>query len=131
GCSFTMAGLLQLGGRVPLLGIGFAGAGIAMLVACWQVVRRLEAPDGTAATLARIAAVETGLVLVQAVRLALVLRGFGVSISPAQAVALALSGVVAAALGIVPGGLGLREALATGIGPVVGLPASVSLIGTA
>ena len=79
----------------------------------------------------RIIATEALLVVVQAVRLALVLHGFGVRVSPAQAVALALSGVLAAALGVVPGGVGVREALASGIGPVVGLPASVSLVATA
>ena len=131
GSSFTMAGLLQLHGRVPALGVTFAGAGVAMLVACERIVHRASPPDGPRFMAVRIVATETALVVVQAVRLALVLHGFGVRVSPAQAVALALSGVLAAALGVVPGGVGVREALAAGIGPVVGLPASVSLVATA
>jgi hypothetical protein len=131
GSSFTMAGLLQLHGRVPALGMGFAAAGVAMLVACERIVHRASSPEGPRFMAARIVATETALVLVQAARLALVLHGFGVRVSPAQAVALALSGVLAAALGIVPGGVGVREGLAAGIGPVVGLPASVSLVATA
>lgn len=131
GSSFTMAGLLQLHGRVPGLGIGFAGAGAAMLVACERIVRRASPPGAPRFMALRIIATETALVVVQAVRLAVVLHGFGVRVSPAQAVALALSGVLSAALGVVPGGVGVREALAAGIGPVVGLPAAVSLIATA
>ncbi len=131
GSAFTMAGLLQLHGRVPALGIGFALAGVLCLVGCERIVHRNRPADGPRFMTARIVATETALVLVQAARLALVLHGFGVRVSPAQAVALALSGVLATALGIVPGGVGIREALAAGIGPVVGLPASVSLIATA
>lgn len=131
GTAFTMAGLLQFHGRVPALGLGFAAAGIAMLVACERVVHRATEPGGPRFMAARIIATETVLVIVQAVRLALVLHGFGIRVSPAQAVALALSAVLTSALGIVPGGVGVREALAAGIGPIVGLPASVSLIATA
>jgi hypothetical protein len=131
GSSFTMAGLLQLHGRVPVLGLGFAVAGVAMLIGCEWVVRRATPPNGPRFMTARIVATETALVLVQAARLALVLHGFGVRVSPAQAVALALSGVLASALGVVPGGVGVREALAAGIGPIVGLPAAVSLVATA
>jgi hypothetical protein len=131
GSSFTMAGLLQLHGRVPALGLAFAGAGVAMLVGCERIVRRASPADAPRFMALRIIATETALVIVQAVRLAVVLHGFGVRVSPAQAVALALSGVLAAAIGVVPGGVGVREALAAGIGPVVGLPASVSLIATA
>src|SRR5258708_34231260 len=80
---------------------------------------------------ARIVGTEVCFVLVQASRLYRVLRGFGLHISLAQAVALALSGVLATALGIAPGGVGLREALAAGIGPLVGLPASASIVATA
>jgi hypothetical protein len=131
GTAFTMAGLLQIHGRVPALGLGFAAVGIAMLVACERVVHRASAPDGPRFMAARIMATETVLVLVQAGRLALVLHGFGVRVSPAQAIALALSAVLASALGVVPGGVGVREGLAAGIGPIVGLPASISLIATA
>jgi hypothetical protein len=131
GSSFTMAGLLQLHGRLPALGLGFTAAGVGMLVACERVVHRASSPEGPRFMAARIIATETALVMVQAVRLALVLHAFGVRVSPAQAVALALSGVLASALGIVPGGVGVREALAAGIGPVVGLPASVSIVATA
>jgi uncharacterized membrane protein YbhN (UPF0104 family) len=60
-----------------------------------------------------------------------VLHGFGELVSPAQSVALALSSVLSTAIGIAPGGFGVREAIAAGIGPIVGVPASVSLVATA
>jgi uncharacterized membrane protein YbhN (UPF0104 family) len=49
----------------------------------------------------------------------------------AQALALSLAGSLGSAVGFLPAGLGVREVLAAGIGPLVGLPAAVSLVATA
>jgi hypothetical protein len=131
GSAFLMAGLLQLGGRIPWVGAGCAVAGAVLLVACRRVVKRTLPPGAPRFMTTRIVGVETALVLVQGTRLFIVLRGFGELVSPAQSVALALSSVLSTALGIAPGGFGVREAIAAGIGPIVGLPASASLVATA
>jgi hypothetical protein len=131
GSAFVMAGLLQLGGRIPWVGAGCAVGGVALLVGCRRVVKRTLPPGAPRFMTTRIVGVETALVLVQGTRLYIVLRGFGELVSPAQSVALALSSVLSTALGIAPGGFGVREAIAAGIGPVVGLPASASLVATA
>ena len=131
GSAFLMAGLLQLGGRVPWLGAACAVAGAALLFACRRVVARTLPVTAPRFMTTRIVGVETALVLVQGTRLFIVLRGFGELVSPAQSVALALSSVLSTALGIAPGGFGVREAIAAGIGPIVGLPASISLVATA
>jgi uncharacterized membrane protein YbhN (UPF0104 family) len=75
--------------------------------------------------------VEAAFVTVAAFRLLLVLRALGFRVSIAQAAALAVSIVVAAAAGFFPGGLGLRELLAAGMSPLVGLPAAVGVLATA
>jgi membrane protein implicated in regulation of membrane protease activity len=131
GSAFLMAGVLQLGGRVPLVGAACAFCGVALLFACRRVVKRTLRTQSPRYMTLRIIACETALVLVQGTRLFVVLHGFGESVSPAQAVALALSSVLSTAVGVAPGGFGVREAIAAGIGPVVGLPASASLVAIA
>ena len=131
GSSFALAGALQIPGTRRAAGIVLAAIGAALLIACERIIKSIAAVDSPSFMTARIVGTETGLVIVQASRLFLVLRGFGVHVSPAQVVALALSGVLATALGIAPGGVGLREALAAGIGPLVGIPASASIVATA
>jgi uncharacterized membrane protein YbhN (UPF0104 family) len=64
-------------------------------------------------------------------RLLLTLWGLGYSASVTQGVALSLAGSLGSAVGFLPAGLGVRELLAAGIGPIVGLPAAVSLVATA
>jgi uncharacterized membrane protein YbhN (UPF0104 family) len=131
GSAFLFAGLLQLGGSIPWVGAGCVVGGAAFLFACRRIVLRTLPPNPPRFMTTRIVGIETALVLVQGTRLFIVLRGFGELVSPAQSVALALSSVLSSALGIAPGGFGVREAIAAGIGPIVGLPASVSLVATA
>jgi hypothetical protein len=60
-----------------------------------------------------------------------VLLALDLDVSVGQAVALTLSGVIAAATGIFPAGLGIREAVAAGIASAVSLPAAVGFVATA
>jgi uncharacterized membrane protein YbhN (UPF0104 family) len=80
---------------------------------------------------ATVALVEVVAVLVAAGRLQLALWGLGYSPDAAQSLALSLAGSLGSVVGFLPAGLGVREVLAAGIGPVVGLPAAVSLVATA
>jgi uncharacterized membrane protein YbhN (UPF0104 family) len=70
-------------------------------------------------------------VLVAAFRLQLALWGLGYSPAVSQSLALGLASALGSAVGFLPAGLGVREVLAAGIGPLVGLPAAVSLVATA
>ena len=106
-----------------------AVVGIAMLVGAAVVVRRLA--DGpVAGLLRRLVGVEALSVVVKAVRLYLTIRALGFDPSIAQATALSMATVAASAIGIFPGGLGIRELLSGLIAPAVDLPASVGLVGT-
>jgi len=79
----------------------------------------------------RLVIVETLLTLFAALRLYLEIEWFGFHVTPAEAIALALAGVLATVTGVVPGGLGVREGLSAVIGPLVGLSASLSLVAAA
>ncbi len=103
--------------------------GLAMFVGAALVTRRLaDGPVGR--VLARLVLVEALSVLVKAVRLHLVIEALGFEPSVVQATSLAMATVAASAIGIFPGGLGIRELLSALIAPAVDLPASVGLIGT-
>ena len=103
--------------------------GIAMLAGAAVLVRRL-AGQPMGAVLRRLVAVEAVSVLVKAVRLYLTIRALGFDPSIAQATSLSMATVAASAIGIFPGGLGIRELLSGLIAPAVDLPASVGLVGT-
>lgn len=106
---------------VGLVGTGATVVGVARL-----------APPGQARALAlALLAAEVLAVAVAALRFLLVLRALGLDVAVEQAVALTVAGVVASALGFVPGGLGLREALAGIIAGLVGLPAATGVLAAA
>src|SRR3546814_1076329 len=100
-----------------------------MLAGAAVLVRRL-AGQPMGAVLRRLVAVEAVSVLVKAVRLYLTIRALGFDPSIAQATSLSMATVAASAIGIFPGGLGIRELLSGLIAPAVDLPASVGLVGT-
>ena len=67
----------------------------------------------------------------QALRLFLVAAALRFDVSFAQATALVIAAVSAAAIGFLPAGLGAREAIAAILSPIVGFPAAVGLVITA
>lgn len=75
--------------------------------------------------------VELATVAVSSVRIYVAFRMIGLNASATQSVALTGATILAAAIGIFPGGLGLRELLAGAIGAVVSLPASEAVAATA
>jgi uncharacterized membrane protein YbhN (UPF0104 family) len=66
-----------------------------------------------------------------AFRMSLCLLAFDADVSLDAAVALVVADVAAAAIGFLPGGLGIRELLSAAIAPTVGLAASVGVLAAA
>lgn len=106
-----------------------AAGGVAGLAAAGWLLS--DAAGGAGRWLGRFVAVEGAMVAVNALRLWLAFELLGLPVEPAQAVALTGSVIVAAAIGIFPGGLGLREVLAGAIGAAVDLPAAHAVAATA
>ena len=124
------AGILVQGSR-PLVGLGFAAAGVVCLVGFWGLIRRIVAPEARVRLAAATILAELAAVAVDAVRLLLVLMGLGVDVSLDQTAVLAVSASLAAATGVLPGGMGVRELIAAALAPLVGLPASAGFAATA
>ncbi len=109
-----------------VLAVGVLGVGAAL------VAVRAMAPAGEAVRLgAGLLGAEALAVGVGAARYLLVLEGLGIDVSVAQAVSLTVAAVVASAIGFIPGGLGLREALSGVIASLVGLTAAVGVLAAA
>ena len=100
-------------------------AGVALLGLSWLIARGLR---GQAAAVSWLALNRLGLVALEALRFVLALAAMGVAASFAQASGLTVSGVLGSALSVVPAGLGLRELVAAGLGPVVGIAAAAGFL---
>jgi uncharacterized membrane protein YbhN (UPF0104 family) len=132
GVTAVLAGGLQLGSAGdPVLGGGALVGGLVVLGAAALVAARTRGVTLRRGDIGTVLLVEAVAVLVAAARLLLALWGLGYSASVTQGVALSLAGSLGSAVGFLPAGLGVRELLAAGIGPLVGLPAAVSLVATA
>lgn len=132
--SLVLAGALLALRRGATEGVAVAavlGAGVLGLGAIAVGVGRLAPPGEARPLVAGLLGAEVLAVVVAAARFLLVLRALGLDVAVEQAVALTVAGVVASALGFVPGGLGLREALAGAIAGLVGLPVATGVLAAA
>jgi uncharacterized membrane protein YbhN (UPF0104 family) len=75
--------------------------------------------------------IEVAMVLLTGARIWIALAAIGQPSAFGAAIAISGSAVISAALGIFPGGLGLRELLAGGIAAVVGVPVAAAVAATA
>lgn len=107
------------------LSLALVAGGVVLAVAALATGQRI-APDRSA--LGPLGVVEVGTVVVGALRLMVVGSGLGGGIGFAQGAGLGLASVAAAAAGIFPGGLGLREALSAALAPILDLPAAVGAV---
>jgi hypothetical protein len=129
--SSTLAGVVQLTAGHRAVGTVVTAVGIAAFAACWMLmVARVEPARRVPLALA-ILAIETLGVLVASLRLFLVLKALGVAVGFSQVVVLTLAAIAASAVGFLPGGIGLREVVAAGLAPLVGLPASLGYLSAA
>jgi hypothetical protein len=118
------AGAARLGALFTLGGIVAGGVTLVLL-------SRVDRGPSKLAIAVRLVVVESIVVLVAATRIYFVFLAMDLPAAFSQAVALVVAGVVASAVGVLPGGLGLREALSATIAMGLGLPASVGFLAAA
>jgi hypothetical protein len=121
-------GVLLVGGSDRRIGtgVGLVAIAIAAVVGTLGILRRAER-ERSLRHLVALLIVEVTTVILTAVRIALAFMMIGFHVDVVQAVALTASIIIAAAVGIFPAGLGLREALAGLIGSAVSLRAARSI----
>ena len=112
--------------------VAFGGVGLVGVSVFWAFVSRIVLERHTRRRLiAATVLAELAAVVIDAVRLWLVLQGLGIASSIGQTTVLAVSASLAAATGVFPGGMGLREVIAAALAPVVGLSAPAGFLATA
>jgi uncharacterized membrane protein YbhN (UPF0104 family) len=114
---------------------GWAVAALVTTALCCLVgaayLLRLTHPHNPRGIYLGLIAIEAGTVLISSARIYFAFRLIGLTASASQSVALTAAQIVAAAVGIFPGGLGLREALAGVIGAFVHLGAGPAIAASA
>lgn len=124
----TLATALLLLGDEPLAAALFALVGVGGAVAGVAIIRWLRPEVGLQRGVLLAAAVEMLFVVLAAARIGAALAALGLTPTLEQAVALASANVIAVFVVIVPAGLGVRELIAAGIAPLVGLSAATGFI---
>jgi uncharacterized membrane protein YbhN (UPF0104 family) len=130
GTTGVIGGAVQVIAR-PWLALAFIAGGLALLAGAFGLVLRARGAVYATQTLGRLVVVESGFVAAHGSKLFLTAHALHLHCSPAQAISLTAAAVVASAAGVLPGGLGLREALAAALAPAIGMPAAVGLVITA
>lgn len=121
-------GLLVASGAEPA-GWAFLALGIAVIAAGGSILAAVHEDAGSRLEwAARIATVEAASILATAFRLYILMLAVDTSASATAAFVLTLAVVLSSATGLVPGGLGLRELLASLFAPMVGMSAAVGFL---
>jgi Lysylphosphatidylglycerol synthase TM region len=132
GISSLLAGILLAFSQSWVASVALTAVGVITLIGAYAWLLRAVPERGERRRIAALAIiVELFAVVTNAARLVLILIGLRVDASLGQALVLAVSSSLAAAAGLFPGGLGLREAIAALLAPLVGLPASAGFAATA
>lgn len=92
---------------------------------------RVRAVGARGSQIVEMTVVQLAMVVVDTYRVFLVIGAIGVSVSYPQAGVLGLASFAGSAAGFAPGGLGVRELIAAGLGLVVGMSPAVAFVGTA
>jgi hypothetical protein len=130
GVTGLVAGLAMLPDH-RLSGRATVAAAAGSLALAVSIIWLRRGGDGWHHRFARILAIELGLVVLSGLRVWISLAAIGQSTGIGAAIAISGSTVLAAALGVFPAGLGVRELLAGGIAAAVDVPAAAAIAATA
>ena len=126
GTALAAAGVADVVANGRAAGVVVVVVGAAGIVVAAVLVRRAAGTDsGRRRAWWWIWACEVGQVAVGTARLALAVAALGHPVDLAQSLGLAVAPVAGSAVGVLPGGLGVREAIAASIAALVDLPAAV------
>ncbi len=117
GVSFVAAGFGLMGTR-GWISAGFVAVGLGGLAVSSTLLSRQGA---SSRTVTGLLAAETTMIGLGALRLWLALEGLGISADLGEVVSVGVAAPLSAAVGFVPAGLGVREAIAVALGALSGL----------
>lgn len=126
--ALLVAAALQLAGAQWAIAGGFAGAGLLTLAFALALLAGAVGRRQTPRASLPVFAIELLSVAVTSARIHVLLLAMGFETEYYQSAALTCAAVIASAVGIFPGGLGLREVLSAATANLVGLDPAVGLL---
>lgn len=128
GWALTVSGIgLSLSGALALGSVMFV-VGAAIVVASWFIAPEARRDWGQRHWFLLGSVIELSALGFGALRLWLTLEAIGTSANLLQAIGLVSAGAIASSVGIVPGGLGVRELIAGLLAPLIGLTAASAIL---
>ena len=121
GIAITVSGPVSLGVVVLV-------AGMVALCGAAVMFRSAAPTDGRVGLAAAVLLVEVAWLAVSGLRFTLAAAALGIDLDPSQALALSVAGAATVAIGFVPGGLGVREALIAALAPLIGLDVETGIL---
>lgn len=123
-------GASAIGAGLLLIWEGFTVAGAIMVIggAAAMVIGPIAMRSARVRVMGPLAAVEFTSMAITTLRLYFIAQATGLDVSISAAATLGLSGVLASAAGLFPGGLGLREGLSAAMAPLTDSSASVAVV---
>lgn len=121
GIAIIIEGSSLLGTLVIVIGLAALGGAAAMFSAT-------APPAGRVGLAAAVLAVEVAWLATSGLRFVLAASAIGVDLTFTQALVLSVAGAASVAIGFVPGGLGVREALIAALSPLIGLDIDQGLV---
>ena len=128
GLSGLVGGVAIVVAGGPVIGVLVALGGAAVTSVAAVAFRRAAGPAGRVALAVRIVLIEVAWIGLSGLRFWLLLRAIAVDATVPQVLALAVAGAMSVAIGFVPGGLGVREALIAALSPIISLPVADGLL---
>jgi uncharacterized membrane protein YbhN (UPF0104 family) len=128
GLSGVIGGIAIMIAGAPLVGALVTVGGAVAAAAAWTMLRRTARRHDRGRLAVRIAVIECGWIVLSGLRFWLLLRALGISATAAQSLALAVAGAMSVAIGFMPGGLGVREALIALLSPLIDLSLSDGVV---
>lgn len=118
---------LMIEGALPVGGL-MGALGLIAVIASWLVAPVRAGIADTAEWIVAGSAIELAALGIGAIRIWLTLAALGVEPTGLQAVGLVAAGAIASTVGIVPGGLGIRELIAGALAPLVDLEVAAAIV---
>lgn len=125
--ALVFVGLLQALTDDPVIGLVFLAPGVVGVVTAGALIRS-SAPGRLGSRVAAAFGLETASVASAAIRIHLITVALGHDAPLRQSAAFAAAAIIASAVGIFPGGLGLRELLSAGTAGLIGLDPAIGLV---
>ena len=128
GATGIVGGVAVVVEGAPLLGVAVIAVGVGALAAAGAMFAANAPTEGRVTLGAAVLGVEIAWLATSGLRFVLAAAAIGLDLTFTQALVLSVAGAASVAIGFVPGGLGVREAIIAALSPLIGLDIDEGLV---